>query len=358
MRPVTRSTIVLPTLSLLAATAAAQTLVDSSGGRLSLTTPGGDQSLKVEVGPAGAARVFGFPGIPDGREFSGLTGLNVVTGGGRDKVELDIETALSFDVRVDTQGGDSETKVKWKVLAGGAPSTASVQLASLTSGAQLAAVEVDSEASSATVSIDARSASELAAKVNSSVISDALRVVLSAGAPKAQFEVSSAASALELDLTAGRVARPNELGFAIAQSRPASVRVNWGIATGASADKVEAKVAAAGSTVTQLGLVQTAGGDDTVLFETEGFSTVSGLTLNGGGGSDTLAQVIKGRYQLSQTVGTRMLGGAGDDRLILTTDTGIYGTGLPNDVFEVIDCGPGIDQFNAFGIIRGCESRL
>jgi hypothetical protein len=42
----------------------------------------------------------------------------------------------------------------------------------------------------------------------------------------------------------------------------------------------------------------------------------------------------------------------------LTTDTGIYGTGLANDVTPRIDCGAGTDWFHAFGRTRGCESRL
>lgn len=48
----------------------------------------------------------------------------------------------------------------------------------------------------------------------------------------------------------------------------------------------------------------------------------------------------------------------GDDILVSTTDTGIFGTGLPNDLPSIIDCGLGNDRFNAFGIIRSCEARL
>lgn len=48
----------------------------------------------------------------------------------------------------------------------------------------------------------------------------------------------------------------------------------------------------------------------------------------------------------------------GGDILVSTTDTGIFGTGLPNDLFPIIDCGPGNDRFNASGEILSCEARL
>ncbi|MGL4398773.1 MAG: hypothetical protein ACRCXD_02800 [Luteolibacter sp.] len=49
--------------------------------------------------------------------------------------------------------------------------------------------------------------------------------------------------------------------------------------------------------------------------------------------------------------------GNGNDTLILSTDTSINGTGLPNAVNSVINGGDGFDLFNAFGIIS-CEQRL
>ncbi|MBL8217259.1 MAG: hypothetical protein JNK87_41445 [Bryobacterales bacterium] len=69
-------------------------------------------------------------------------------------------------------------------------------------------------------------------------------------------------------------------------------------------------------------------------------------------------QTIQGRFQNSQTLQTAMFGGPGNDKLALSTDTGIFGTGLPNDTFPSIDCGLGNDLFQAFGLIRGCEARF
>ena len=99
-------------------------------------------------------------------------------------------------------------------------------------------------------------------------------------------------------------------------------------------------------------------GNDFLKFETEGAATVSGLVLNGGDGNDEIAQLFKGPLQLSQTLGTQLFGAAGDDRLTLATDTAIRGTGLPNDLIPLVNCGAGVDGFSAFGRIVGCESRF
>ncbi len=114
------------TATILAASASAQTAVSVSGGRLSLTTPSGDQSVKVEVSGSGLARVFGFPGIADGTPYGGLSGVSVTTGAGNDKVEFELLSAQSFDIRVDTGAGPAETKVKWKILAGGLAPAANI----------------------------------------------------------------------------------------------------------------------------------------------------------------------------------------------------------------------------------------
>lgn len=344
--------------AILAFSASAQTSVSVSGGRLSLTTPSGDQSVKVEVSGSGLARVFGFPGIADGTPYGGLSGVTVTTGAGNDKVEFELLSSQSFDVRVDTGVGSAETKVKWKILAGGFAPAANIAVSGIEGQTRLVEVDLESESNRAAVSIDTGSANQVAAKVISSNASEFLRVAFAAAAPRTSLEVGSNASALEVDVRGGATPAADELAYKVLQSRRAEVSVNWAIDTGAGEDKVDALVSASGSNVTQRGTVLTRAGNDTVQFETDAFSTVTGLTINGGPGADLLAQVIKGRFQSSQTLRTLMLGGDGDDQLILTTDTGIFGTGLPNDTFPLIDCGLGIDRFDAFGLIRACESRL
>ncbi len=346
-------------IALVGGTANAQTVVTQVGGRLALTTPNSDQTVKVEVGPlAGVVRAYGFPGIADGTEYSSVTGVAVTTGAGLDKVEVKLETPGSFDLRVDTGSGESETKVAWKILSGAAAAAATIDIVSATSGRQLAAVEVDSDARNATVTMRARNANDFTGKVASSNTSDFLRAVVDTTSPKFAFDLASAASVLEFDAVGGNAALANDLKYNISQSRPASLQLNWALRGGNLGDVVEAKTSASGSTIVQQGLAQFFGGDDNVKFETEGFSTVTGLTIDGGAGNDQLAQIIKGRFQNSQTLQTKLFGRAGDDELVLTTDTGIYGTGLPNDLFPIIDCGLGNDRFNAFGIIRSCEARL
>ena len=346
------------TATILAASASAQTAVSVSGGRLSLATPSGDQSVKVEVSGSGLARVFGFPGIADGTPYGGLSGVSVTTGAGNDKVEFELLSAQSFDIRVDTGAGPAETKVKWMILPGGLAPAANISVLGSEGQTRLVEVDLESESNRAAVSIDTGSANQVAAKVISSNASEFLRVAFASAAPRTSLEVGSNASALEVDVRGGATPAADELIYKIMQARRAEVNLSWAIDTGAGEDKVEALVSASGSTVTQRGSVFTRGGNDAVQFETDAFSTVTGLTINGGPGADLLAQVIKGRFQSSQTLRTSMFGGDGDDELILTTDTGIFGTGLPNDTVPLIDCGLGIDRFNAFGLIRACESRL
>lgn len=340
------------------AQAYAQTVITQSGGRLSLLAPNGDQSVKVEVGPiAGAVRVFGFPGLADGQQYTGVTGLTIVTGAGFDKVEAKVDLAQSFDLRIDTGAGNSENKVVWEMQPGA--QSATIDIASAPTGNQLASVEVESDARSATVTMRAPNATEFVGKISSGNVSDFMRAVVSSGASKSSFDLTAEAGALEIFATGGNsAAAPNELSYVVTQKRLAPVSAVWDIRTSNLADKVEIKTSANGATVTQTGLVRSFGGDDFVTMETEAFSTVTGMSFVGDAGADQISQVIKGRFQNSQTLQSSLSGGDGDDVLVSTTDTGIFGTGLPNDREQIIDCGAGNDRFNAFGIILSCESRL
>jgi hypothetical protein len=346
--------------ALFATSASAQTVATLSNGHLSLTTPDGDQNVKVEVGPgAGQVRVFGFSGLTDGAPYFGVTGVTVTTGNGQDFVEFDIDAPQGLDVSIDTRGGEGEAKILWDILPGLESADASVTLTSTGGSMPKATIEVVSEAPNASVSIDTGAAEEVAGKVVSPNASDFLKVALASAARKSSFDVTSAASMLELDVAGGLTTAPTEMKYAIAQTLTANIAVNWSLLTGGGADKIEAKLSAPGSTIVQRGLIRTAGGNDFVLIESEGFSTVFGQTLDGGAGADELSLVTKGRYQASTTLQTRMLGRAGNDKLVLTTDTGIFGAGegIP-ELYPVINCGDGIDQYNAFGQIISCESRL
>ncbi|MBL8230498.1 MAG: hypothetical protein JNL98_18550 [Bryobacterales bacterium] len=340
-----------------AASAMAQTSVTFNGGQLALSTTAANQQLKVEVN-GNSARLFGFSGVTDGQRYNGVSAILVQTGMGDDNVEFVVESAESLNVQVNTGAGNSTTNVKWKILAGGVSPIADLDIVSGTAGQRNVIVEIESEARTAAVTVDAGAASEIAAKIMSSNFSDNLRVAFAGAAPKTQLEIGSNASTLAVDVRGLGTQLADELKYSIAQSRPASVDLYWNIDSGLGNDMVEAKVSASGSTVTQRGTVLSAGGDDHVLFETDAFSTVTGLSINGGLGNDDLRQIIKGRFQSSQTLQTVMAGGDGNDTLVLTTDTGIFGTGLPNDTVPVLNCGPGIDQFQGFGLIRFCESRL
>ncbi|MCU0227819.1 MAG: hypothetical protein MUF01_09300 [Bryobacterales bacterium] len=336
--------------------AAAQSVVDVTGGRLAVTAPSGDRSVKVEV-QGRTARLFGFPGIPDGAAYGSLSGVSVQTGSGNDQVEVAVESAESFDLRVDTGIGQATSKVKWKVLAGAGSPAINIEIGGAGAQERLAVIEVDSESSFAAVNIETSPMTEVAAKVISSNVSDFLRVGFGATAPKTSLEVVSAAASLETEVRGGPTGAADELVYKIVQTRPAIVSTLWSIDTGAGNDKLEALIDAPGSTVTNRGSILARGGDDQVKLESNAFGTATGVTINGGAGNDQLEQLVKGRFLPSQTLQTTMLGGDGADSLVLTTDTGIFGTGLPNDLFPIINCGAGVDTFNAFGQIRGCESR-
>ncbi len=346
------------TCGLLAAlTTSAQTTVSFTGGQLAIRTGSGDQQVKVEVA-ATSARLFGFAGIADGRQFDGVSGISLQTGSGYDQIELAVETAASLSVSINSGTGNSNTLVKWKVLGGSASPLADLDIVSGTGTQRFVNVEMESEARNATIAVDAGAADEIVTKVISSNDSDALRVSFSGAAPKLDLEVGSSASILGVDIRGAGTAGADVLKYSINQTRPAAVDVTWNVDAGGGDDLVEAKVSASGSTVTQRGTALGQAGADQLLFETDAFATITGLTLNGGIGNDTLQQVIKGRFQSSQTLQTVLAGGDGDDILVLTTDTGIFGTGLPNDTFPVINCGPGFDRYQAFGLIRFCEARL
>lgn len=345
-----------PILLAFAAALSAQTTVLQSGGRLTLTTNSADQSVKVEVS-ATSARVFGFAGIADGTTYSGLTGITVVTGNGSDSIDFDVQSSASLDVRIDSGAGQATTNVKWRILPGLAAPSVNVALLSPNPN-QGFQFELESDARAASVAVDAAAAREVNAKILSSNPSDFLRVAFQATSPKATLEVSANASAMEADLRSGATAAADELKYVLINGRTAPIAVNWALSTGAGDDKVEAHIQSAGGVITHRGSVALGSGNDFAMIVSEGLGTITGLTLNGGLGADEIQHIIKGRYQASQTLRPTLLGGDGDDVLVLSTDTGIFGTGLPNDVFPLIDCGAGADRFQAFGEIRACEARL
>ncbi|MDX2147703.1 MAG: hypothetical protein SFZ23_09295 [Planctomycetota bacterium] len=342
-----------------AGVASAQTSVSLVGGRLTITTNNAEQNVKVEMKEApGVARLFGFQGVLDGTAYAGVTGVTINTGAARDRVEFDIETRVSVDLRVNSGAGELESKTQVKVLPAAVPVVAGIAYTSLPGALKLVNVEVDNEAANARVSIDTGNATEVNAKVLSDDPSNSLNVAFNARGAKTTVELASAASVLDVSLSGAHATPGSEVKHVIGQLRPATVRVSNNVTLSSGSDKLESKVAAPGSSVTIVGAARGGDGDDLALFEIEGASVVNGLSLEGGAGNDLLSNQTKGVFQLSQTVGARILAGPGDDLLILTTDTAIRGTGLPNDVQNVIDGGEGFDLYNAFGLIRNCEGRL
>jgi hypothetical protein len=343
----------------LAGITSAQSTATLSGGRLTLQTPNGDQSVQVEVGPsAGAVRVYGFPGLADGQSYTGVSGVSVRTGAGNDKVEVSVHTSQSFDVRVDTQGGESEASVKWQLLGGALSARADISIAATGGLMKFASVEVSSSAQDANVAINTGNATDASIKVESPNNTNYLGVKVAGSAQKSSLDLSSSAAALDFDATGGNANASNELKYNITQNRSGGVTTRFAISTSNADDDVYATISAPGSIVTHTGTINTLGGNDDVVIETNSFQTLTGTIIDGGEGDDFLAQIVKGRFQMSQTLGATMFGRGGDDQLIVKAEGGIWGSGIAADIETIIDCGAGNDRFNAFGIIRSCESRM
>jgi hypothetical protein len=343
----------------LAGTAAAQTTAGVVGGRLTLTTNNTDQNVKVEMKEGlGIARVFGFQGIADGTAYTGVSAVTVNTGSGFDKVEFDIESRQSLDIRINTGTGALESKAQWKILSTTSPVSAAVTYTGAANPLSKVEVSFDNETNNASVSLDTGNNQEVTAKVLSDDLSNSLAATFNARAAKTGFELASNALTLDVTLRGTHATNFSEVGHVINQLRPASVRVQNDVTLSAGDDKHELKIGAPGSVTTVLGTIRGQAGNDNILVEAQGDSVINGLTLDGGAGDDFLSNQTKGWFQLSQTVGANIFGGSGNDFLILTTDTGIRGTGLPNDVQNIIDGGEGFDLYNAFGFIRNCEGRL
>lgn len=404
----------LAVLSLLGAVHAhAQSAVSVVNGRLSVSTPSGDQNIKFLVGPAaGQTAVFGVPGLPDGAAYTGITAIDLVTGTGFDKVEFDINAPQSLAISAHTGAGQAETKIQWKVPPGTPEANAIVHLASATGatkteldfvseavnttfdwtmaggagnkevkggidfktggssgaatiafdlgfGRHTAVFEIESEVPGTSIGIDSGpNVHESITKILADKPSDLLTIVHHSQAPKTVLEAVSDAAVVDLNVTGLHTSLSSEIKYAFKQLRPAVISAFYEVETSPAQDKIESFIEAPGSTVVLDGAVNTGEGNDFVNFFSDAGSTVVGLDLTGGAGDDYLSIALKGWYQNSQTIGPVIHGGTGNDILILRTETGIRGTGLPNDVPSVIDGGPGFDRFNAFGIILNCEQRL
>jgi hypothetical protein len=341
--------------------ASAQTTVSIANGRLTLGTNNTDQNVKVEMKEGtGIARVFGFQGIADGTAYSGISAVTVNTGTGNDQVDFDIESRQSRDIRINTRAGNLQSKTQWKILrnSGSGPVNARVTYTGLPAPISLVEVAIDNETANSVINVDTGTAGDVSAKVLSDDLANNLTVGFNARGAKTNFELASNASVLNVALRGTHGTNFSEVNHLISQLRPATVQVSNDITLSGGNDKLDSKIAAPGSNITITGTTRGGNGNDEILYETEGVSVVNGLTLDGGAGNDYLSNQTKGIFQLSQTIGANVSAGAGADRVILTTDTSIRGTGLPDDIIPNIDCGTGSDLFNAFGFINNCELRF
>lgn len=390
-------------LGLLAATSAWGQSATVTNGTLNISTGPISADAKVVVGPApGVVQVFGIAAIGDGAIFNGVRAINFTTGAGEDKLQFDIDSPQSLDLRIDTGSGTAETMISWRVpstvasavgtldirsgagatktflnlestapdfrfgwnmLNGGGNKEVEAKLAykagsvnvandialSLGGGTHKVAVTVENEASKYGLRMNSGNATELATIVQSPNRTSALNVDLTSSARTTMVDIQSAADALDLALGGNYGPVQNSINYSVVQLRPAAVNARLGLRTGVVNDKIEMKFDGETSRLSLGGFVETGAGNDELKIESNMVSNTT-LAVDVGAGSDVAELFFKGPLFLPLPGLPRLLGGDGNDQLRLIAERGATGQ-QPR-----IDCGPGFDAVRGFGVILNCET--
>lgn len=288
------------TLLALAATSASAA-VSVVNGTLTVSDAVGGLNSKIIVGPdPGMVSLYQVPGAADGETYMGIRALRVLAGAGPDQIDLEIEQASSFDVLVDTGAGDSAIQVKWIVP----PTTARV-----------------------VPRLDLRPGA------------GAKRVFL-------DFDLVSAARSVVVDHAIRGGAGADEVKLGMTQIVRAPVRSTLQVGLGQSHDKLEILYGGVASSLTVSGGVTLDGGNDQMVFISD-YATAAALNLHGNDGFDLIKAEIKGPLSGWRSGVLQLLGGIGNDELILGVQRG--------GIESIIDGGPGFDIGFGPGRIVNCE---
>jgi hypothetical protein len=382
--------------------------VSVANGVMTISAPAGGLNSKVIVGPAtGAVALFQVPGAGDGQAFSGIRSLRVVSGAGVDQVDLEITQTVNFDVFVDTGAGDSAVQVKWII-----PPTAATLNPRLDvrQGAGFKRAQVDLESFGANVDFDwthtasGAGSSEIKGEVEfkegsrnaqadlrlttSSVsadkveliadsIADNLRldiigrgtdsintkvladdrgntldvlydIIGDATANNVAFEMASAMPNVIADFAIDGGAQMDEVKLGMVQLVPGTIRSILDLDLAGGMDKTELKYDGVGAALTLTGLINS-GADNDEIGLNSGFNTTSNLVISSGDGSDGVKAEIKGSLNSVGAASMRLLGGNGDDLLLLRAEGGAFGTP------SVVDGGAGFDIGAGPGQVVNCE---
>lgn len=315
-------------------------------GVLNLNFSFGVPSAKIIVGPVqGRVEVFGLPDIADGNIYNGIKAINWRSGTGTDVIQFEVTQTNDFDITVNTGTSDAEVQTKWIIPAGASttitpslnlttgPGAKKVQmeLESFTrnvnfaligrmgagptdfrgnlqfkQGGQSAAATVDfrfsgvredkadllvdNEARRLNLTLSPSLMSELVTKIVSDDPSDSARVnfrpTANAGGSKIGFELTSSAPQVMLNHTVSGGAGPDDINLGLTTLNPASVTSTVNMNLGQGNDKLGLKYDGLSSNQNVFsGPINLGGGDDEAKLEFRGVTNYA-FSLDCSDGTD------------------------------------------------------------------------
>jgi hypothetical protein len=325
----------------------ARTLQSASGATLlNLQTAFGAPNVKLMVGPqTGRVVVFGLHGIPDGTVYTGIQGINWVSGAGDTSLQLEINQTEDFDVDIQTGPGNAQLQSKYIVPVGAStlvsPSISintgagrkkvEVQLESFTPNIQFdlignmgagatemkselqfkqgslnasanldfrfsgtnndkAEILIDNEARDLNIRLSPQLMRELTTKIMGDDPASAAKVLFApvsqAGGSKLGFEMTSRAPNIDLGYDVLGGAGVDEVNLTLVTLDQATLNSNSQIALGQGNDKLELKFDGFDSNQnTFAGLFDLGGGNDEAKIEFKG-TVIGGFQLDCGAGND------------------------------------------------------------------------
>jgi hypothetical protein len=160
------------------------------------------------------------------------------------------------------------------------------------------------------------------------------------------FDLISAARNVVVDHAIRGGAAADEVKLGMTQIVRAPVRSTLQVGLGQSNDKLEILYGGVASSLTVSGGVTLDGGNDEMVFISD-YATAAALNLHGNDGFDIMKAEIKGPLSGWRSGVMQLIGGIGNDELILGVRRG--------GIESIIDGGPGIDIGFGPGRIVNCE---
>ncbi|MFN0132070.1 MAG: hypothetical protein ACKVW3_06010 [Phycisphaerales bacterium] len=331
----------------LASSASAQ--VVQTGGLLKIATGGGSDGFKLIVTAAGAIKLYGVPGVPDGRQYNAVTSVEVRSNDGFDTIEVESFAAVTPALLIDTGTGGSDVFIDLKP--------------SLSGGMISSNVRVIGSAGDDKCSIRLNTAAAVAQNIWDINPGDGVNqtyVLIDSDQPSTRmaFDLRYAGGAsydvINVDCIANANAIEARLGITtgggadeaivkVVPLRASAVALNTAISMGSDRDKVTLFVDEVRSSSTLVGSVALGAGDDVADLRFEG-RVFSNFVLGAGSEKDFIGWGVKGDCSGS----TQLRGGLGDDFIASFIEGSLFGSVSANG-------GPGLDTFAGRGTPLNCE---